>query len=161
MASAAIPGILPPVCRAGRVLVDGGLADHGEVLGSTAEAVDEIYVLPAGSACALPRAPSSALGVAAQALTLLIQQRLVSAVSRYTGRAKINVLPPLCPLSVPAVDFGHADELISRAHRATAHWLDTGGTDLPHPARFLSLHDHRAPTSHPTPAPTGGSVSRR
>jgi hypothetical protein len=45
------------------------------------EAVEEIYLLPAGSACALPTAPSSALGVAAHALTPLIQQRLVSAVS--------------------------------------------------------------------------------
>jgi NTE family protein len=61
--------------------VDGGLADHGEVLGSIAEAVDEIYLLPAGSACALPTAPSSAFGVAVHALTPLIQQRLVSAVS--------------------------------------------------------------------------------
>jgi hypothetical protein len=51
------------------------LAGHG----MSPQSLQEL--LPAGSACALPTAPSSAFGVAAHALTPLIQQRLVSAVS--------------------------------------------------------------------------------
>lgn len=143
MASAAIPGLLPPVWRAGRTLVDGGLADHAVVLESVADAVDDIFVLPTGFACALAAPPRSAVGVAAHALTILIQQRLVSAVERYDGRAALHVLPALCPLRVSAVDFGHTASLIARGRAASERWLDGGGADVTHPERFLSMHDHQ------------------
>ncbi len=144
MASAAIPALFPPVVREGRCLVDGGLADHGEVLASLSEEVDDIYVLPAGFACALAVPPRSPLGVAAQALTILIQQRLVAAVEHYDGHAHLHVVPGLCPLRVSAVDFSHSSALIARAHATTRRWLERGAADVEDPARFLSLHDHRS-----------------
>jgi NTE family protein len=143
LASAAIPGVLPPVEREGLVLVDGGVADNAALSQAVALGADEIYVLPAGFACALERSPTSALGTAMQALTLLIEQRLVMEVSQFTGAA-LRVLPPLCPLAVSSVDFSQAAELISRARACTGNWLDSGGPSLPAPARFLSLHDHHA-----------------
>ncbi len=142
MASAAIPGLFPPVVREGRTLVDGGLADHAEVLDSLADEVDDIYVLPTGFPCALQAPPRSALGVATHALGILIQQRLVSAVEHYAGTATLHVIPALCPLNVSVVDFSHTAELISRARVATLGWLDSGGADTAQPERFLSLHDH-------------------
>jgi NTE family protein len=146
LASAAIPGILPPVERDGLVLVDGGVADHAALSQAIALGAEEIYVLPAGFACALQDAPQSALAIAVQALTLLIQQRLVMEAHHLAGSVDLKVLPPLCPLAVSSSDFGHARELISRATAASARWIDSGGTDLPGPARFLSLHDHREST---------------
>ena len=149
LASAAIPGVLPPVQREGLVLVDGGVADNTALSQAVSLGADEVYVLPAGFACALPKPPMSALGVAVQALTVLIEQRLVVEVAHLKHVASIRVLPPLCPLSVSSVDFGHADELIKRAHRATVGWIDSGGPQLPAPERFLSLHDHSpAPQEH-------------
>lgn len=142
LASAAIPGLFPPVQRDGHTLVDGGLADHGEVLESLADEVDEIYVLPTGFPCALQAPPRSALGVATQALSILVQQRLVSAVEHYSGRARLHVIPSLCPLHVSVVDFSHTASLITRARMATLEWLDSGGADVEQPERFLSLHDH-------------------
>jgi NTE family protein len=133
---------LPPIEREGLVLVDGGVADNAALSQAVALGADEIYVLPAGFACALERAPSGALATAMQALTLLIEQRLVMEVSQFDGPAALKVLPPLCPLSVSSVDFGHADELISRARACTGKWIDSGGPSLPAPARFLSLHGH-------------------
>ena len=142
LASASIPGVLPPVEREGMVLVDGGVADNTALSQAVSLGATEIYVLPAGFACALPHPPMSALGVAVQALTLLIEQRLVMEVAHLKHMATIKVLPPLCPLAVSSVDFSHAGELIKRAHRATVGWIDSGGPDLPAPERFLSLHDH-------------------
>jgi NTE family protein len=144
LASAAIPGILPPVSRGGRLLLDGGLADHSDLLDQVGREVDHIYLLPTGSACALTPPPRSALGVAAQALSILLQQRVLSAVTRYAGPAALHVLPPLCPLAVSPADFRHAEELIDRSHRASAKWLDAGRDDEPRPERFLSLHSHPA-----------------
>jgi NTE family protein len=143
LASASIPGVLPPVERERLVLVDGGVADNAALSQAVALGADEIYVLPAGFACALERAPSSALGTAMQALTLLIEQRLVMEVAQFEGAAKLKVLPPLCLLAVSSIDFLHADELIARARVCTGEWIDSGGPSLPAPARFLSLHHHR------------------
>ena len=155
VASAAIPGVFAPVCRDGLTLVDGGVSDHAAVSQAMALGADQIYVLPAGFACALEQSPSTALGTAIQALTLLIQQRLIMEVAHYSSLARIRLLPPLCPLSISAVDFGHAGELIERAHLATGRWLDSGGPDLPAPERFLSLHHHQAvPAAAPTEAAT-------
>ena len=143
MASAAIPGIFPPVARNGRVLVDGGVSDNAALSQAFELGATEVYVLPTGFACALPSAPKTALAVAMQALTLLIEQRLILEVAHFKERVKVKVIPPLCPLAVPSTDFSHAGELIERAHDATAGWLDSGGPALEHQERFLSLHHHR------------------
>jgi NTE family protein len=142
VASAAIPGVFPPVEVDGRMLCDGGVADNAAVTQAIALGADRVVVLPAGTACALERPPRSAVGTAVHALTLLIEQRLILEVTAYAEIADLMVLPPLCPLNVSAADFGHAGELIDRAHRATADWLAAGATALPHPERFLSLHRH-------------------
>jgi NTE family protein len=145
LASAAIPGVFPPVAVAGRHLVDGGVAHHTAVGQAVELGASEIYVLPAGYPCALACPPQSALGVAIQALTLLIEQRLIAEVARYGGAATVKVLPPLCPLRISAADFSHGAELVNRGRRASATWLDEGGVDLPQPERFLSLHHHPIP----------------
>jgi NTE family protein len=148
LASASIPGVLPAVQREGLTLVDGGVANNAALSQAVALGADEVYVLPTGFACALQQPPTSAVATAVQALTLLIEQRLVIDVAQFAGDAQIKVLPPLCPLAVSSADFGHAAELIERAHTATSKWLDSGGPSLPTPERFLSLH-HHSPTATP------------
>ena len=146
LASAAIPGVLPAVQREGLTLVDGGVADNAALSQAVALGADEVYVLPAGFACALQRPPTTALGAAVQALSLLIEQRLIIDVAQFpqfAGHARLKVLPPLCPLSISSADFSHAGELIDRARVATGDWLDSGGPTLPAPERFLSLHHDR------------------
>jgi NTE family protein len=142
LASTAIPGIFPAVEHAGYTLVDGGISDNAALSQAVALGADEVYVLPAGFACALERPPHTALGSALQALTLLIEQRLVIDVAQFTGPGAIKVLPPLCPVAVSATDFSHSTELIERARVATGNWIDSGGPSLPAPSRFLSLHHH-------------------
>jgi len=142
LASAALPAVLPPVQLAGRDLIDGGVADNTAISHALSLGADVIYVLPTGYACALERAPKSILGNALQALTLLIEQRLIIEIAHYAKRADIRVLPPLCPLSVSSADFRYGGLLIDRARIATTRWLDAGQDQLPHPERFLSLHDH-------------------
>jgi NTE family protein len=142
LASAAIPGIFPPVARNGLFLIDGGIAHRTGV----AEALDlgatAIYVLSAGTACALPAPPSSAIGTALHALTLLIQQRLAREVAEFATAATVKVLPPLCPLRISATNFSHGDQLINRARTTAQEWIAHGNIDLPAPERFLSAHRH-------------------
>ena len=101
------------------MLIDGGIAEHAAIGHAVDRGADEVYLLQAGFPCALAAAPTTAVGVALQALSLLSQQQLIGEVARYAGPAKLKVLPPLCPLKVSAADFSHADELITRSKRAT------------------------------------------
>lgn len=142
LASSAIPGVLPPIERDGRTLVDGGITDNAALSQAVAHGADEIYVLPAGFACARDAAPTSLLGIGVQSLTILIERRLVREIADFQGPATIKVIPPLCPLKVVPIDFNHTAELIERAYVATGKWLDEGGPELPDPERFLSLHHH-------------------
>jgi NTE family protein len=143
LASAAIPAVFPPVRISDRDLVDGGIADNAAISQAVALGADVIYVLPSGYACALDETPATPLASALHALTLLIEQRLILEVAAYSRHTDIRVLPPLCPLSISSADFRHGAALVERARAATQRWLDEGGPRLPHPERFLSLHDHR------------------
>ena len=142
LASAAIPAVLPAVEINGRVLFDGGVANNTPISQAISRGADRIIVIPAGVPCALPAPPKTALSTAVQALTLLIEQRLVQEVAVRHDDVDLVVLPPLCPLAVSAIDFRHGDALIARSRRSTNAWLANGSDRLPHPERFLSLHSH-------------------
>jgi NTE family protein len=144
LASSAIPAVLPPVRRDGRTLVDGGLADNTAISQAVALGADEIFVLPTGYACALSSPPTRPLAVAVQALSLLVQRRLITDVALYARQVDLVVLPPLCPLRISATDFRHAAELCRRAHASSASWLDSGAAYRPRPERILGMHGHRA-----------------
>ena len=72
------------------------------------------------AACALDTPPATPLATALHAIALLIEQRLILEVAHFADRVEVNVLPPLCPLAVASVDFGHAGELIDRARHYLA-----------------------------------------
>lgn len=142
LASTAIPGLLPAVRRGGLILGDGGLANNTPISQAISLGADRIFVLPAGVACALAEPAASPYAAVLQAVSFLTQQRLIHEVSDLAGRAELHVMPPLCPLNISAADFGQARALIDRARVATGRWLDAGHDRLPHPERFLSLHEH-------------------
>ena len=137
LASAAIPGVLPPVEVDGRLLMDGGVVNNTPISNAMAAGATRIYVLPTGYACDLQRPPKSALAMSLQAISLLVQQRLIIDVQELQGRVDLRVIPPVCPLDVSPADFSHARELIDLARDSAGRWLDTidAGNDL-------GLHQH-------------------
>ncbi|MEI2640163.1 MAG: patatin-like phospholipase family protein [Microthrixaceae bacterium] len=142
LASSAIPAIFPPVELGGAVLMDGGIADNAAISQAIDLGAEIIYVLPTGYACALDKPPRSPLSAAVHALTLLIEQRLIVDVERYCGKVDIRVAPPLCPLEVSSIDFGHTGRLIEESRSATARWLTFDDRPREHPGSVLSLHKH-------------------
>src|SRR5690348_14099657 len=77
LASAAIPGVLPPVPFGLRDLMDGGVANNTPISHAIELGAKTLYVLPAGHACALEAPPRGALAMALHAITLLMHRRLV------------------------------------------------------------------------------------
>jgi len=124
LASAAIPGVFAPVPWDGRALMDGGVANNTPISHAVELGARRIYVLPTGHACALPRPPDGALGMALHAISQLTHRRLIDDIERHRRDAQLIVLPPPCPLSVTPIDFGRADELIERGLDDARAFLD-------------------------------------
>ncbi|MFM0642714.1 patatin-like phospholipase family protein [Paraburkholderia bryophila] len=144
LASAAIPGVFPPVRIDGVDLVDGGVANNTPISVAVGLGATRIVVLPAGFACALRAPPSSPIGQAMHALTLVIARQLVRDLEFYSTRADIFVVPPLCPLEISPYDYTQCDRLIDRAAGKTREWLDGGGLEHVFIPGELRQHAHAA-----------------
>jgi NTE family protein len=131
LASAAIPAVFPPVTWEGRELMDGGVANNTPISHAVELGAREIYVLPTGHACSLGEAPTSSLGMALHALSLLTQRRLTDDIEKHELDAKLVVLPPPCPLAIAPIDFSHPDLLVERGYATACDFLDGGGADRP------------------------------
>ena len=142
MASAAIPGVFPPVEIGGLYLSDGGIANNTPISTAFAEGAERIIVLPTGFSCDIPRPPSSSLAMAMHGLGLLIARQLIADIELFAGRVPLRVVPPLCPLETTAVDFSTAGDLIERAAESTRAWMDHGGLEK------LAIPDHMRPHAH-------------
>ncbi len=139
-ASAAIPGIFPPVNINGRDLMDGGVVNNTPLSHAVALGADRVWVLPTGYSCDLPASPQSALTMALHALTLTVNHRLAVDVARFEQEVDLHVIRPLCPVATSGADFSHAATLIERSHATTREWLaacppSTGQAELLEPHR--------------------------
>ncbi|HEX7910904.1 MAG TPA: patatin-like phospholipase family protein [Paraburkholderia sp.] len=142
LASAAIPGVFPPVRIGGVDLVDGGVANNTPISVAIGLKATRIVVLPAGFACALHSPPSSPIAQAMHALTLVIARQLIRDLEFYTKHADIFVVPPLCPLDISPYDYTQCGRLIDRAAEKTRAWLDNGGLERAFIPGELRQHTH-------------------
>jgi NTE family protein len=124
MASAAIPGVLPPVEWHGRLLIDGGVMNNTPITHALALGADHVYVLPTSGPCELTAPPRGALGMVVQATSLMVAHRFADEAALYRSRSDLTILPPPCPIDVPPMDFGHAAELIERAEAEARSFLE-------------------------------------
>jgi NTE family protein len=123
LASAAIPGIFPPVQWDGRLLIDGGVVNNTPISHALDLRPQHVYVLPTGGPCELTEPPRGALGMLIHATSLLVAQRFVGEAMALTG-TRVTILPPPCPIRVQPTDFGHARDLIDRAYENACVFLD-------------------------------------
>ncbi|MEO8998498.1 MAG: patatin-like phospholipase family protein [Rhodanobacter sp.] len=130
LASAAIPGVYPPVQIGGRLLIDGGVANNTPISAAISLGATRVIVLPTGFACALDKAPSGAIARAMHALSLLVARQLVHDADRLAqGAVELRIVPSLCPLDISPYDYTAAAVLIARAKADTHRWLEQGGLD--------------------------------
>ena len=126
MASAAVPGIFPPVRIGGGLLMDGGVVENTPIGHAVGPGATTVWVLPPGVACAIEKVPESALATALHAIMLAIGQRISFDIERYETRVDLKVVPPLCPLAISPADFSYGAELIDRARAQTEQWFAQG-----------------------------------
>jgi NTE family protein len=124
LAAAAIPGLLPPVVRGDRHLVDGGVVNNTPISHAVDLGAERVYVLPtSGASRALGKRPRGALEAAIDAITLMIDSQHRADVARYAGKAELIVLPAPNPDHVQPTNFDHAQSLIEGALIAARTFL--------------------------------------
>jgi NTE family protein len=117
LASAAIPGVFPPVRWGDRLLMDGGVANNAPVTHAVELGADRIVVLPASGPTRLTEPPRGAVVSAVVAITRAITRRLEEDVAWAADHAEVIVLPGPALEGVLPTDFARADELIEEALR--------------------------------------------
>lgn len=142
VASAAIPGVFPPVRVADDWLVDGAVAANTPIATAIRLGATRLVVLPGGFACAAKRVARRPLARAMHAITLLGARQLRQDFERYRDSCAIHIVPPLCPVEHSSYDYAHAAELIGRGRDSTRAWLDAGGLTLRSFPGPLQVHAH-------------------
>jgi NTE family protein len=124
LAAAAIPGLLPPVVRGNRRLVDGGVVNNTPISHAIDLGAARVYVLPtSGASRALGKRSYGAVEAAIDAITLMIDSQHRADIARYTGKTELVVLPAPNPRHVRPTDFAHTQSLIEGALVGTRTFL--------------------------------------
>jgi NTE family protein len=120
LASAAIPGVFPPVTIDGRHLVDGALAANTPVVQAVDLGATDIYVL----AVATLRRTGDSTAPAAPAIPA--QRNMVDAgtARRPQGSpARVHLMPAPPSPTGNILDFRHSSELMAESYRLTRRWM--------------------------------------
>lgn len=132
LASTAIPGILPPVERDGRTLVDGGVVSCVPVRAARLAGAASVLVLTAGGwplDGALPG--RSAAAVALRAYRLRVQDQVRRDLREVASAVPTVVLPTGVDAWPAAWDFDHSQRLIRTAYETACRFLDDFRVDGP------------------------------
>ena len=143
MASAAIPGVFPPVRWEERELIDGGVSNNTPITDALELGAETVYVLPTGTACDLPEPPRGALGMLLHAMSLLVMRRLLIEIELLRDRCRLIVLPPPCPLQISPIDFDRSEELILGGLDGARSYLDRLERGEATAPLAMTMHDHR------------------
>jgi NTE family protein len=112
-ASAAVPGVFPPVRVHDRLLIDGGVVNNTPISHAVALGAERIYVLPTVDPAFVPATTSrGALGAAIGGMGLVMRSRFEADIALFSGEVELIVLPAPNALQIMPTDFGHADRLL-------------------------------------------------
>ena len=132
----------PHVTLDGRHLMDGAIANNTPISTALKLGATRVIVLPTGMSCALEKPPGGAVAFALHALNLLVMRQLLSDIERFSDRAELAVVPPLCPVTASAYDFSQTADLIRRAEATTRLWLRKKGLEREGAPDELLPHEH-------------------
>lgn len=133
LASAAVPGVLPPVEIGGEHFVDGGIVNSIPISRAVELGAKEIYVLQVGRIERALTPPRTPIQVAFVAFEIARRHRFARDLATLPNGVTAHVLPtgePKRPTSGQLSELNYRDfkavsRRIERAHRATAAYLSS------------------------------------
>ena len=131
LASAAIPGVFPPVEIAGRPLVDGGISANVPLGPAAALGAKTLIVLDAGYPCAAAAPPPGMVPSLLQALTLALRTQVQLLLPGLARDHTVLYLPAPCPLVTAPHDFSGTEALLSAGYELARDFLQACTVDGP------------------------------
>jgi NTE family protein len=133
LASAAVPGILPPVEIGGEHFIDGGIVNSIPIDRAVAFGAREVYVMHAGRIDQPLDAPRNIRDVGFVAFEIARRHRFVRELAAVPDGVAVHVLPTGDPApgryndlaQLRFRDFTRVDKRIAFAYAATAEYLDS------------------------------------
>ena len=131
LASAALPGVFPPIMLDGRMLVDGGVVDAVPIWHALSDDIDEIYVLNASGGGSLKNLRSP-LDVMTRAFAISRNLRFDVELRNASHNIDIHLLPRPSDKR-EMYDFNDSARLLDEAYKLTYAYLDENR--LPRPEK--------------------------
>jgi NTE family protein len=125
LASAALPGIYPPVEHDGRTLIDGAVTNSVPLSHVLGDGIERVYVMNVAGGGPADRAIRSPLGVAVRAFNISRNQRFDLEMRNTPPEVDVIVLPRPDD-DRELLDFSDALMLTIEAHALAAKFLDAG-----------------------------------
>ncbi len=125
LASAAVPGVFPPVDIDGRRYIDGGVAANVPIRQAIAFGARSVLSLDATPSTMATEFPAGFLARSLHTVSLMVRNQRSNAVDELAHRYPIAVLPSPTPPDMGSFNFAHTADLIAQSHRLTADHLAT------------------------------------
>jgi NTE family protein len=123
LASAAVPGLYPPVRIDGRDLVDGGVVSNVPVDHSLRMGARSVVVLDCGPFGLRPHAPRSLPETVAHVVAIMIRQQVARDVPEIARKVPVLYLPGPFPLTSSPLEFDGSTKLMAEAYEASRTFL--------------------------------------
>jgi NTE family protein len=124
LASAALPGVFPPVTIEGESLIDGAVVDNVPISRAVALGAERIVVLHVGNFARKRAAPKRPLDVLVQSFSIARNHRFLWDMAHPPEGVELVVLPSVDPGPIRYDDFRHSGRLIAQGYSAAAAHLD-------------------------------------
>lgn len=124
LASAALPGIFPPVVIGGETLIDGAVVDNVPISRAAALGAERIVVLHVGNFERKRPAPKRPIEVLVQAFSIARNHRFIRDMESPPEGVELLVLPSIDPGAIRYDDFRQSRRLIAQSHTVAAAYLD-------------------------------------
>jgi NTE family protein len=123
LASAAIPGVFPPVTINGCIYVDGGVTANVPIRQAIGYGAKSVVVLDATPATLPPMHSHSTVASVFQASMIMLRNQRADAVDHLVGRHPILHLPQSTPATQSSFEFDNSIPLIDAGYEAAREYL--------------------------------------
>jgi NTE family protein len=124
LASAALPGVFPPIEIDGELFIDGGVVDNVPMMRAASLGATRAYVFHVGNFDRPRPDPRRPIDVLLQAFSIARNHRFLTEVQSPPAGVELICLPGVDPGGIRRNDFGRTAQLIDRAYAASAAYLD-------------------------------------
>ena len=148
LASAAIPGVLPPVEVGGRSLVDGGILANVPLRQAVEMGAQTVVVLDCGLWGMAIQQPDTLVEVMLRVASISVGRQLALDLPDIAEQHPVVYLPGVFPMLTSPLDFRHWSELFTGGYAAARPFLSVLRVDGPGlygtPPLHLAGHDPRS-----------------